>query len=180
LYRTPRWTHRLVVGALAGIGGTFAMTAVMTRLHRRLTPRSRYPLPPSEIVAATMPRAPARIFPALVMLGHFAYGAATGALLALASPRPGPAVGALYGVGVWIASYLGWIPAAGILKPATAHPPERNALMIAAHLVWGAVTALAMSELRRGEDAVFAAGRRPTGAKRARDVPRARRNPAIR
>jgi len=180
LRQTPSLTQRLVAGALAGIGGTFAMTAVMSRLHRRLPPERRYPLPPSEIVAATMPRASARSFPALVMLGHFAYGAATGALLALASPRPGPATGALYGVGVWIASYLGWIPAARILKPATVHPPERNALMIAAHVVWGAATALAMAELRRGETSVFASGRRVASAKRAPDLPRARRRRAVR
>jgi putative membrane protein len=31
------------------------------------------------------------------------------------------------------------LAALGILKPATEHPPRRNALMIAAHLIWGAV-----------------------------------------
>jgi uncharacterized membrane protein YagU involved in acid resistance len=38
---------------------------------------------------------------------------------------------------VWLVSYLGWIPAANILPPATDQPKRRNALMIAAHVVWG-------------------------------------------
>jgi len=39
---------------------------------------------------------------------------------------------------VWGGSYLGLLPSLGILRPATDHPAQRNALMIAAHLVWGA------------------------------------------
>jgi uncharacterized membrane protein YagU involved in acid resistance len=47
--------------------------------------------------------------------------------------------GATFGLGVWVASYLGLMPMLGILRPATRHPARRNALMIAAHLVWGGV-----------------------------------------
>jgi hypothetical protein len=55
------------------------------------------------------------------------------------------------------------VPALGILKPASEHPARRNAVMITAHVVWGAATALALRELlfarrtilndRRSEDA---------------------------
>src|SRR3546814_3671915 len=55
--------------------------------------------------------------------------------------------GSMAGVAVWAASYFGWIPAMGVLSPAHRHPPARNALMIAAHLVWGAVTAASYREL---------------------------------
>jgi hypothetical protein len=53
---------------------------------------------------------------------------------------------------------MGWIPAVGTLEPATEHPPRRNALMIAAHLVWGAATAAAVRELRLARATIFAAG----------------------
>jgi hypothetical protein len=46
---SPRLSSRLVLGGLAGITATTAMTAVMRRLHRKLPGAERYPLPPREI-----------------------------------------------------------------------------------------------------------------------------------
>ncbi len=155
---------KVLIGALAGIGGTLAMTVVMRRLHRRLPPASQYPLPPREIVQETFPRASERVLRPLTMLSHFGYGAAAGALFALTARGRGAAAGMAYGTGIWAASYLGWIPAVGILAPATQHPRDRNALMIAAHLVWGAVTALAVCELDRAEQSIFAAPNRGAAA----------------
>jgi uncharacterized membrane protein YagU involved in acid resistance len=86
------------------------------------------------------------------LLAHFGYGAATGALYApLARALRPPAVpgGVAFGLAVWGASYLGLLPALGILRPATEHPPRRTALMIAAHVVWGAVLGLLVAQLRR-------------------------------
>lgn len=59
------------------------------------------------------------------MIAHFAYGGATGALFALQS-HWAPLAGVGYGIGVWVASYLGWIPVARILVPATRHPMRRK------------------------------------------------------
>jgi hypothetical protein len=148
-------TGRLILGALGGIAGTFAMTAVMRRLHRSLPARSQYPLPPREIVDRTLSPAPDSARPRLTTISHFGYGAAAGALFGLIAPRGGVLSGCAYGVAVWAASYLGWIPAAGILRPATVHPADRNALMITAHLVWGAVTALTARELYLAEHSIF-------------------------
>ncbi len=89
------------------------------------------------------------------MLAHFAYGALAGAVYARTLGRPTSSGGAIYGLLVWIASYLGWIPASGLLKPATGHPPRRNALMIAAHLVWGTVLAFSINEIERAETGPF-------------------------
>jgi hypothetical protein len=55
--------------------------------------------------------------------------------------------GAGFGVAVWAGSYSGRLPAAGILSPATRHPPRRNALMIAAHVVRGATAGLVVDKL---------------------------------
>lgn len=83
---------------------------------------------------------------------------AVGTLVGAAEMRPSVAKGALFGVGIWAASYFGWIPTAGILKPPTRHPAARNALMIAAHLVWGAATSLGIRELSAARDNILAGG----------------------
>ena len=46
-------------------------------------------------------------------------------------------IGLTAGVAIWAGSYLGWLPAMGILSPATRHPWRRNLLMIVAHIIWG-------------------------------------------
>ena len=64
---------------------------------------------------------------------------------------------------------MGWIPAFGMLKPATGHPARRNAVMIAAHFVWGWSTAEAMRELGAARETIFADG---PDKDAARDSPR--------
>jgi hypothetical protein len=168
---------RAALGAVAGYAATLAMTALMQRLHERLPDDEGYPLTPREITETLAPARDDEATATRTILAHFAYGALTGALYGLAAPRAGLAGGALYGVGVWSASYLGWIPSLSILKPATSHPPRRNALMIAAHLVWGGATAWGLSELMRSHRGAFAGGElkdrafkaAPAGGVRARD-----------
>lgn len=158
--RTPLpWTSRLLIGAIAGAAATVAMTAAMNRLHKRLPGDERYPLPPREITERSLPRlADNHAIQDSAAAAHHLYGAATGALIAAAAPGIGPARGALAGVGVWAASYFGWVPAARILEPAHRHPARRNALMIAAHLVWGEVTALSIRELEDARATTLRAG----------------------
>lgn len=152
-----RLGSRLVVGGIAGFVATMAMTAAMRRLHAKLPAKERYPLPPREIVDATL--APSRAAaPDLTLVAHFAYGAGCGALLAALNPRPGRVGGALAGGAIWLTSYMGWIPGFAILEPATRHPLRRNAAMIAAHLSWGWSTAEAIRELAEARETIFAAG----------------------
>jgi putative membrane protein len=54
-----------------------------------------------------------------------------------------------FGLLVWAGSYLGLLPALGLLSPATQHAPQRNLLMIAAHLVWGAVLGAVTDRLQQ-------------------------------
>jgi hypothetical protein len=68
--------------------------------------------------------------------------------LSRAIPLPAPLAGPAFGLAVWAANYLGVLPALGLLRPATEHPPRRNALMIAAHLVWGLATGLLVETFR--------------------------------
>ena len=145
---------RLVIGGIAGFVATLAMTSAMRRLHRQLPARERYPLTPREIVDATLDPPPAAA-PDLTLAAHFLYGAGCGALIAAADPRIGRLGGAAAGGAVWLTSYMGWIPAFGILKPATRHPLRRDAVMLTAHFVWGWTTAEAMRELIAARGAIF-------------------------
>jgi len=143
----PALATRLLLGGISGFVATAAMTAAMIRLHRRLPERERYPLPPREI-AERITGAPDEAVRDIAMAAHFLYGGACGALVAAVRPTPSQAEAAAAGVAIWTASYFGWAPALGILKPASRHPLRRNALMIAAHVVWGVAMALTVRELR--------------------------------
>jgi len=153
---------RLLIGGIAGFVGTMAMTGAMRRMHARLPEKERYPLTPREIVDSGSKQFGVALTDEaakdVTTLSHFLYGAAMGAMIAAANPDPKKRTGAAAGVAVWLASYMGWIPAVGTLEPATEHPVRRNALMIAAHLVWGSATAAAIRELRLARETILADG----------------------
>jgi hypothetical protein len=142
-----------VLGALSGFVATLPMTATMSRLHRRLPRSERYPLPPREL-SEDLPSF-GKDTGTATLVYHFLYGAGAGGLFGAFSRGRGLASGLVYGVVVWAASYLGWIPASQRLKPATRHPAQRNGLMLAAHLVWGAALAIGLRELDRSRATSF-------------------------
>jgi hypothetical protein len=160
--RPLSFATRLLLGGIAGCVATLPMTATIRAIHRRLPSHERYPATPRELIVSTAEAVGARLSeePArdLTLSAHYAYGAAAGALIAAALPRPSLPAGAAAGTAVWAASYLGWIPAAGLLKPATEHPARRNAMMIAAHLVWGAALAATLRELQAERETIIAGG----------------------
>jgi uncharacterized membrane protein YagU involved in acid resistance len=153
-------TNRILLGALAGIAATCAMTAAARAMHRRLPAPERYPLPPREIVESGLPVAERSLDEhgrrTATIAAHFGYGAVTGALYALAAPKGSILSGAAYGVLVWAVSYFGIMPGLRILQPAHDHPARRNALMIAAHLVWGSTLARTLRDLEFAEREIFA------------------------
>jgi putative membrane protein len=145
----------LIEGALAGLAATVPMTIAMDAMHDRLPAHERYPLPPAEIAerVAGEPVGGGALGQgqgaAAALALHFAVGAAAGAGYAplAASLRPNPLLGGVaYGLAVWSAGYLGILPSLGILAPATEHPARRNALMIAAHVIWGAALGLLVEQ----------------------------------
>ena len=152
--------NRILLGALAGLAATGPMTLAMKLMHEQLPREERYPLPPRQVTEGLAEKAGVNEHldeeerEAATWLSHFAYGAACGALYgAVAGERLGghPVLaGVGFGFAVWAGSYLGWLPAAGIISPATEHPARRNALMIAAHVVWGATTGVAVERLSDG------------------------------
>ena len=122
------------------------MSLAMVLGWRLLPGREKYHLPPrliAEEITRRMDvrqRIPERGLIGLTIFSHFAYGAVFGASYALFEdriPMHSSLKGGLAGLVLWTVSYPGWLPAAGILTPATAHPWRRNLLMIVAHLIWG-------------------------------------------
>jgi uncharacterized membrane protein YagU involved in acid resistance len=165
----------MTTGLIAGLTATAPMTVAMELMHRRLPRHEQYPLPPRQITMKLADEVglaehldePQRRDATL--LGHFAYGALTGALYGPIAKRvPGNPLlkGAAFGVGLWAASYAGWLPAAGIMPPPARQPARRNALMILAHVVWGAATGLVADRLEEAERGAFS--RSPAGTRGAR------------
>lgn len=145
---------RLLAGAIGGIVGTAFMTMAMRRLHANLPADEHYPLPPREITERTLPPSDEAALQELSLTSHMGFGAVAGSLMA-GSKVLGSSGGSAWGVGVWLVSYLGWIPALGILRPATSHPARRNLLMVIVHLVWGSVTAVTAREMLAAQNTIL-------------------------
>jgi len=136
---------RLIQGAVAGLIATLPMTLFMRSTWKWLPAEEQYALPPRQITRNVVgPRRFFRMSPvnqtALTLLLHFLFGAATGSIYGVVEeriPLKDMVKGPLAGLVVWAGSYLGWVPALGILPPATEHPLRRNVMMIVAHLIWG-------------------------------------------
>lgn len=137
-------------GALVGAVATVPMTAVMLTAQRLGLLGTQPPRRMADAAVDAADRAttgtevdppePARR--ALAALTHLGIGAAMGVPFALARRAlPGragdQAVGAVYGVAIWAAAYLGLVPALGVMPRADRDRRARPPSMIAAHLVYG-------------------------------------------
>jgi hypothetical protein len=151
---------RLVQGAIAGLTATVPMTAAMKIGADQLPRHERYPLPPRLITKELARKSgvshdltESEVL-ALTIAAHFGYGATMGAAYSAMTPPKwtGPLTGIAFGLRVWASSYLGALPGLNLLRPATKHPARRNALMIAAHVVWGSALGAALHALDAGSD----------------------------
>lgn len=143
----------LLIGALGGLSATGPMTVMMERWHRRLPAKDRHALPPREITneleeKATGDESQGEGKDSVVLINHFAYGAAAGMVYAgLVGGKKG--WGIPFGLMVWVVSYLGLLPMLSLLRPATEHSARRNLLMAGVHVVWGAMLELFVREMIR-------------------------------
>ena len=145
MYKMKSPYSKLIQGAAAGLVATLPMTLFMRSAWKRLPAYEKYALPPRQITREVL--TPRRFWKmgaekqtALTLLFHFLFGAAVGSVYGVVEdriPLQNAVKGPLAGLLVWASSYLGWIPAMGILPPATEHPWRRNVLMVVAHLIWG-------------------------------------------
>lgn len=132
--------------AFAGLVATVPMTIYMTSLFKQLPAKEKSPLPPRKIAMKiaeevdVKDKLSEKQKYALTMTGHYSYGAFASSLffpLIKKFSVPKYVGGICYGLGVWAAGYLGWLPLTGLHKSATKMSFRRNALMITAHVVWG-------------------------------------------
>jgi len=157
----------IVIGTAAGAVATVPMSLTMEGLHRILPGEHRGALPPREVTEGLYGQLPVEARPAsedslqqATLVLHYAYGGAAGALFTLmAPPRLPAAIGAgiLFGLTVWGGSYLGLLPALGVRHHARHDSAARSAMMIAAHVVWGATLGLIL----RGRPGLRAASADP-------------------
>jgi hypothetical protein len=155
----PKILPKLLKGAAAGLAATVPMTLAMYLGYQGLPEDQRYPLPPRLITLAAASRVGVEDKideePATTMASgaaHFGYGAFGGAVYAAsAGLAPGNPIvkGSIFGLLWWAAGYLGWLPAFGLLSPATRHPAHRRWLMLSVNVLWSVVTALLISRLNR-------------------------------
>src|SRR3954463_7394415 len=105
---------RLLKGALAGCIATGPMTVAMLLMHRLLPRQHRYELPPMIITRRLMggkcplARLGTNEHKGLLVLTHFGFGTAFGAVYALIPrqvPLPVPLRGVLFALCIWFGSY---------------------------------------------------------------------------
>ena len=151
-----------VTGAAAGLAATVPMTLAMRAAHCGLPPHERFPLPPRRVTLRALRKVGLRPHVhldesqrrGLTRAAHFGYGTAAGALFGLIAPKNLPDAvsgGVGYGLLVWVASYLGVMPALGLHPPATREPAGRNLMMIGAHVVWGAALGAAAFAIQKAQ-----------------------------
>ncbi len=132
-------------GAVAGTLATVVMSALML-VAQRLGLMGEQP--PERITAEALDRLGAERSEstqnALASGVHLAFGAVAGAVYGVAVTRmparaPRPVTGAAFGLGVWLISYAGWVPALRIMPPISDDRPGRPTSMALAHVVFGGV-----------------------------------------
>lgn len=147
--------RRAIRGAVDGVVATLPMTMVMFGA-KQLGLLGE--LPPRKITKSLLHRAGSRPDPIvtdlLASVNHLAFGAGCGAVYGAMAPRTkiatGAAPGIAYGLGVWLASYQGWVPLAGIMPPVSKDfRIGRPTSMAIAHVVFGGVLGMLTARRRR-------------------------------
>ncbi len=142
-------------GAVAGVVGTVAMSALMLAAGRvgllgRQPPQA---IAERAVQVGTGERVPAPVGRALGVLTHLAFGGGAGVGYALLPRRlPPPVRGCSWALAIYTAAYQGWVPALGALPPAEKDRRDRVAVMVLAHLVYGTVLAKTEQALRAQPD----------------------------
>jgi len=144
------WMQRdvkaILDGGLGGAVGTVGMSAFMLAAGKAGLMGEH---PPDMIAGAALDAVGVQqrdkgTQDALATLLHFGFGIGSGALFGLLHRRlpfrvPAALHGMIFASLIWVTSYQGWIPALGIMPPASADRPDRPRIMLLAHLIYGAL-----------------------------------------
>lgn len=133
-------------GALGGVVGTVGMSGFMLAAGKAGLMGEQ---PPDKIAGAALDAADVHAHTEeeqdmLATLLHFGFGTSCGVLFSVVHRRlpfrlPATMHGMFYAFLIWATSYQGWIPALGIMPPASRDHPRRPRTMIVAHLIYGAL-----------------------------------------
>jgi hypothetical protein len=136
------------LGALAGLVGGGCMTVAHVALKRAGALDKTSPEAVAEELGRGTGRRPRAWYGAVEQLAHVVYAAGWGAVYGAIARRPRrwAATGAGFGALVWAGNFLGIVPAAGIAAGPRRAPRGQLAAALAAHLVYGVATALALSD----------------------------------
>lgn len=143
--RVPRDVRAAFDGAIGGLVATVPMSAAML-VARRLGFMGRQP--PERITQKVFFRGLRRVRSretrnALATVLHFTFGGVGGAVYGVAQRRLPVRVnpiltGVVFGTLVWAVSYMGWVPALGLMPQPRHDRPDRPVIMIVAHWIFGA------------------------------------------
>ena len=143
--------QRIALGAVAGAAGTMLMQA-MLMTSGKLLPQSKPPIKqdPGKFMLDNVPL-PEPVRPLAEKSLHLGYGMTSGAIYGALRARRGSPVfdGALLGLGVWAAGYLGWLPATGLMPGVHKQEPQQIAVPIVQHAIFGVAVAAAYDGLMR-------------------------------
>jgi hypothetical protein len=141
----------VILGAAAGFASTLVLHQLMM-LTAKTIPGSKPPMrkDPGEFMAAKL-HVPEKFESAAAKSLQLGYGMTSGALYGAIRSRGGSIFldGALLGIAVWAAGYLGWLPAAKLMPPIIQHAPRQIAVPIVNHIVFGVGVATAFDGLMR-------------------------------
>jgi hypothetical protein len=146
----------IVYGALGGAVGSACMTALRLAARRRGAIDKTVSQTAEEWLVdragVHVPREPA-LHHALDQALHVGYGATLGAAYGLlVGRRNGQAGGALFGVATWLFGSWLLMPSLGAKRAPWRKSLVENATDLAAHTVYGVVTALVAGEMHRQPD----------------------------
>jgi uncharacterized membrane protein YagU involved in acid resistance len=139
--------NRILQGAISGAVATIPMTVPILAARSLHLFRTPPPVQISDEIASRTEVLPERSEPGFTpswLAGHIGYGAACGAVFAIARPAlPESRItaGLLFGETVWGVSYLGYLPVLGIYPFPEDDSRARTATMILAHAVYGVALA---------------------------------------
>jgi uncharacterized protein DUF6789 len=147
-----------VCGAIGGVIGASCMTVMRALAQRAGYIDKQVPQAVEEWLAnragIKTPGSPVAHH-AVDQVLHLGYGLFLGLIFGLTLGRkrdPRVVDGMLFGVAEWAVGFFAIIPALGVARPAWRSHPIENAVNIATHLVYGAVTAFLTEELTNQRD----------------------------
>jgi len=156
-FRTePTIVRDLAAGAVAGTVATIAMSTLMLTAQHAGVLGEQPPRKLSDAVldAAADGRADERTRRIGTAVVHLGIGATAAALHQVGrhvtgAPKPAALWGGGFGALFWVVNYGLVAPALGIMPPPAKDRPGRAPVMLAANVVWGAVSAVVGDRLAR-------------------------------